>query len=124
MSRNRTTPLDVRGASSIAWRAAIALLVAACGTQHIDLARDPLGGGRDAGKVEAGSIPDAAPRTDASPTMDGSTPARDATLPLGDAAPAARCGAVACACDDGLDNDGDGRIDGLDPECTGALDED
>lgn len=29
-----------------------------------------------------------------------------------------------CACSDGMDNDGDGLIDGMDPECTGPYDED
>jgi hypothetical protein len=29
----------------------------------------------------------------------------------------------ACACSDGVDNDGDNRSDGLDPECTGAFDD-
>jgi hypothetical protein len=36
----------------------------------------------------------------------------------------ARCGTRPCACDDGLDNDADGLIDGLDPECTGSFDDD
>ena len=35
-----------------------------------------------------------------------------------------RCGDVACACEDGVDNDRDGLIDGNDPECTGAFDDD
>jgi hypothetical protein len=30
----------------------------------------------------------------------------------------------ACACSDGVDNDGDGLIDGMDPECTGPFDND
>lgn len=34
------------------------------------------------------------------------------------------CGTGACACSDGIDNDGDGLIDGLDPECTGPFDND
>lgn len=34
------------------------------------------------------------------------------------------CGDTACACDDGADNDGDGRIDLQDPECTGPYDDD
>jgi len=29
-----------------------------------------------------------------------------------------------CACSDGMDNDGDGLIDGMDPECTGPYDDD
>jgi hypothetical protein len=38
--------------------------------------------------------------------------------------PAARCGKHVCACDNGLDDDQDGLVDGLDPECTGAFDDD
>jgi hypothetical protein len=38
--------------------------------------------------------------------------------------PSALCGKRACACDDGIDNDMDGLIDGLDPECTGSFDDD
>ncbi len=54
--------------------------------------------------------------------------ARDAAgaLDAGDAGPRqrAQCGGRACACDDGNDNDGDGLIDGLDPECTNPFDDD
>ncbi len=34
------------------------------------------------------------------------------------------CRGRACACEDGIDNDGDGTIDGLDTGCTSALDDD
>jgi hypothetical protein len=34
------------------------------------------------------------------------------------------CGTGGCICNNGLDDDGDGLIDGLDPECTGPLDND
>jgi len=34
------------------------------------------------------------------------------------------CGDTPCACDDGMDNDGDGTVDGLDAECTGPYDND
>lgn len=34
------------------------------------------------------------------------------------------CGDVACACDDGVDGDGDGLVDLQDPECTGPYDDD
>ena len=49
------------------------------------------------------------------------------TAPVADAAAPhapALCGDHACACDDGKDNDGDALIDGLNPECTGPLDDD
>jgi hypothetical protein len=34
------------------------------------------------------------------------------------------CGGHACACNNGIDDDGDGKIDGFDGECTGAIDDD
>lgn len=34
------------------------------------------------------------------------------------------CGGVSCVCLDGIDNDGDGEVDGFDTECTGANDND
>ncbi len=46
------------------------------------------------------------------PPPDGATP--DSML----------CGRHACACDDGLDQDDDMLIDGLDPECTSPFDDD
>ena len=50
-------------------------------------------------------------------TGDGSTPA-DGTVIPGDGAPGA------AACSNGLDDDGDGLADGLDPECSGPADND
>jgi hypothetical protein len=63
-----------------------------------------------------GGAPDAA-------SSDAAEPTRDATpmFELDDAGKV-RCGNVACACSDGVDNDSDGLIDGFDPECTGAGD--
>ena len=46
---------------------------------------------------------------------------------LGDAAvvtTVALCNGVPCQCSDGIDNDGDGTIDGFDAECTGPYDND
>lgn len=34
------------------------------------------------------------------------------------------CGDAPCQCSDGVDDDGDGKIDGFDPECTGPFDND
>lgn len=34
------------------------------------------------------------------------------------------CGDTPCACSDGIDNDGDGQVDGFDIECTGPFDND
>lgn len=43
---------------------------------------------------------------------------------LSDVHVAAICDGIACACDNGLDDDADGLVDGFDPECTGASDND
>jgi hypothetical protein len=34
------------------------------------------------------------------------------------------CGSAPCACNNGIDDDGDGTADGFDIECTGAIDDD
>jgi len=36
----------------------------------------------------------------------------------------ALCGSALCACNNGVDDDGDGKSDGFDEECTGAIDND
>jgi hypothetical protein len=88
-----------------------ACLGCACDEARINLVSDQTAGARAA--------PDA-----------GSTRPLDAAVASAppDAAPphiaSARCGKRPCACDDGLDNDDDGLVDGLDPECTGSFDED
>ena len=38
--------------------------------------------------------------------------------------PTALCNGTPCRCDNGKDDDGDGLVDGLDPECTGPYDND
>lgn len=98
---------------------ALCLALSACTQVHRDVVNDL------DGSAAASSRPDAAPRDAAM---------RDAALhdagrvmsPKADAGAhvSVRCGNHACACDDGVDNDGDGRSDGLDPECTGAFDDD
>jgi hypothetical protein len=70
---------------------------------------------RDAGRS------DAAARSD---MPDARAPANDARPPVEAGLTSERCGKRACACDDGEDNDADGLSDGLDPECTGAFDDD
>lgn len=48
----------------------------------------------------------------------------DAGLQALDASTAAQCRGDVCACVNGLDDDGDGRIDGIDDGCTGGRDDD
>lgn len=112
----------VAGTSGLARYVLLLCWVAsACSNQHIPLAHDPPA---DAGDTIKSDSATPAPRAAAASDAAMLTPVAAATSPRTDAAPVARCGKGPCACDDGLDNDGDGLIDGLDPECTGALDED
>lgn len=55
---------------------------------------------------------------DAGPSVDANSP-----FEVNDAGQVS-CGDRPCACDNGIDDDGDGLIDGLDPECTGPYDDD
>lgn len=96
--------------------AAVLCAVCACHARHIDLARDldppvpDAGSRRDTGVIDA-RMPDLDGRVVA-PMPDAGT-----HVPV-------LCGTVPCACDDGIDNDGDHLADGEDPECTGAFDRD
>ena len=45
------------------------------------------------------------------------------SISIGDAG-VVTCGTAACACSNGIDDDGDGKSDGFDEECTGAIDND
>jgi hypothetical protein len=74
-------------------------------------------------------------RSASGPPGDAADGAGDAQAPSADAASAdsghdsgphvpALCGGKPCACDDGQDQDGDALVDGFDPECTGAYDDD
>lgn len=103
-------------------RALLSLLLAlaACNEVHRNLVSDPTSSDsgaridrsvltrRDAGSRDASA---AIPAADSGSTVTPNTSA-------------AFCGKRACSCDDGLDNDDDGLSDGLDPECTGAFDDD
>jgi hypothetical protein len=63
--------------------------------------------------------------------FDGSVPAMDAALPFDARTPfvlsdagVVYCGEAPCACSNGMDDDGDGLVDGFDGECTGPYDQD
>jgi hypothetical protein len=92
--------------------------LASCSTRTTNLA----GGasGRDAAPADAALHSDGrVPATDGQVPSDAAGP----PLTLGDAG-VLMCGDHVCACSDGKDNDGDGKIDGFDPECTGPFDDD
>jgi hypothetical protein len=62
--------------------------------------------------------------TELVPASLGSSAPPDASMPVSDAGMHAMCGRKVCKCDDGMDNDHDALIDGLDPECTARFDDD
>jgi hypothetical protein len=86
----------------------------ACRNITTDLVDDTLKTGKPAADARTPAPLDAATPVPDSATAPGTTASRAPAL----------CGDSACACDDGKDNDGDGLIDGLDPECTGPFDND
>jgi hypothetical protein len=63
---------------------------------------------------------DLVPALEAPPPQTGEDAAADAQPP----GAGARCKRGECQCDNGIDDDGDGLIDGFDPECTGPFDDD
>lgn len=100
----------------IALSACVAVMLGACSESRRNVVSDPTtfttfdSGTRDAGLV-------------LEPRDSGEKGGPAETFPAADAA-TAYCGKRACSCADGADNDGDGVTDGLDPECTGAFDDD
>ena len=70
-------------------------------------------GGDDLGASGHGAVPGG-----------GSTSTTGGTLGSGGTLATELCGDVGCACSNGIDDDGDGLVDGFDPECTGPFDND
>lgn len=92
------------------------LLAFGCREQQRNLVSDPKSSAvRDGGNID-GRAPTAADSGKLIPAADSGGSSSDAAT--------AYCGHRACSCDDGVDNDNDGLADGLDPECTGAYDDD
>jgi hypothetical protein len=85
-----------------------ALISCACSTHTLELTEARNDAGSDAGVM----LDDAAEPRDA-----------DAGLVFDDAG-AVMCGGHVCACSNGDDDDGDDLIDGFDPECSAAYDDD
>jgi hypothetical protein len=102
----------------LAWLVLL-LLAAACSDRTTNLVSDLTL------RLDASASRDAGPGRGSSMVADAATkPASDASAGgIGPRVPT-QCGNHVCQCDDGRDNDGDGLIDGLDPECTGPFDDD
>ncbi|MFI5308195.1 MAG: hypothetical protein ACHQ53_12620 [Polyangiales bacterium] len=94
----------------------LALAVASCGDHTTNLVTDPLVG-RDAGTARDASTTRAMNDAAMKSAVDASAPLTGPRVPT-------QCGDHVCACDNGRDDDGDGLVDGLDPECTGPFDDD
>lgn len=90
---------------------ALAMMLAACGARTLTVARDDE-------PTQIGPRPE----RDSGPTTPTPTPEAGVMADAGDIL--ILCSSGPCACNDGIDNDGDGRIDGYDPECTGPFDAD
>jgi hypothetical protein len=81
-------------------------------------------GGTPVTNGSAGSTQGGAPVTNGSAGLAGTL---SGTVGWAGAAPipnAADCGSSGCQCNNGIDDDGDGLIDGFDPECVGPYDDD
>lgn len=90
------------------WMSALALALA-CGG-------DDDGGGTDGGTGDGST-------TDGS-TADGARADGEGVDATGIDAPGSELCPDGCECSDGIDNDGDGQVDGADVECTGPFDND
>lgn len=102
----------------LAWLGVVA--IAACS----DVSTELVGPARSASSPSGGAA-DAASEVDAA--GDAQAPATDdAGGQSSDSGPhvPAVCSGRPCACDDGQDQDGDSLVDGFDPECTSAYDDD
>jgi len=104
------------------------LLAWACGGNSTD-AHD--GDGDSGGSSSGGSVPlggDSGSAntggTSGSSGASGSSGTSGSSGGAGSTGGADWCGTGGCTCSNGLDDDGDGLVDGLDPECTGPLDND
>ncbi len=104
--------MNVRIVVALALVLAGSMLAPACRDLTTNLVSDPLHVPEAGLDAAISSKPDAA--------MDAAKLVHDA----GPALATVVCGDHVCACSDGRDNDGDGLIDGLDPECTGPSDDD
>jgi hypothetical protein len=114
----RVGPRAMTRAAISAAAAAALLALCACTDVTTNLVDDRGSGGANA--IRDGGVRDAGQKHDA-----GAADARVATADGGNMSHGpAMCGDHVCQCDDGKDNDGDGLIDGLDPECTGPWDDD
>jgi hypothetical protein len=103
--------------------AAVALLLAAACARRPLEERAPTGVGSLAGASGPGSTAGASGTAGAGGASNGLA-GDDGTCPGGPWGPGGRGGALATQCTDGIDNDGDGRIDYDDPECLGGYDND
>lgn len=105
------------------WQLSWLLALIACSEAHRNLVSDP--GASDSG---SSTRTDSGVRTDSNVLVGSDASTRDASM-VSIAADSgtlttAYCGKRPCSCADGTDNDADGTVDGLDPECTGAFDDD
>lgn len=101
--------------------AAAALAFAGCGNEKVAMGggdNGPGGGGDSSVDGSGGDV------TNDGAFGDGAVDPGASPFPIDPNTGQVLCGDSPCACNDGEDNDGDGLIDGADPECTGPYDDD
>lgn len=110
-----------------AWMASLATIaVALCGCDDSS-GNAATGDGSIDGDAAMVSLPDGntVGGGDGNTTMDAGSPSPDASpFDTTDGGRVQCKDGEACACDNGQDDDGDGKIDAFDPECTGPFDDD
>ena len=112
--------------SALAW----GLIALACGSGGNEATNDPGGSAGDGngGSAAGGSAGKGGSSNGGSTgvggSTGGSTGGSSGSSGTAGSSGADWCGTGGCICSNGLDDDGDGFIDGFDPECTGPLDND
>src|SRR6185436_9912124 len=101
------------------------LVLSACGTKHDGTANAGGGGGGNAGGLGGNGGTSGGGGNAGGASGGGGTAGGGAGGSSGAGGSAsAGCPVSPSACTDGIDNDGDGKIDGADPECVGTCDND
>lgn len=100
------------------------ILAAACSDENLRFNDGPTAEGLTGASDEARSAADPGATTDpADATMSMGSIALPQSVTMTDTG-TVLCGDAPCQCNNGVDDDGDGTVDGFDLECTGAIDND
>jgi len=106
--------------SALAWGFAIA----GCGSSSNPSSDDPGGAGDSSSGSSNGGSSNGGSSNGGSTGVGGATNGGSAGSAGSGTGGTDWCDSGGCICSNGLDDDGDGLVDGFDPECTGPLDND